>query len=367
MDLRRLLCCCLLIAACGAPDTTEAGLTYLGQFRVPRGATFAGTLIGGLSGISYDPQNNRYFVISDDRSAKNPARFYTVQMSLSDRGIRDLQFTATHPLLNRDGKPFGALDTTMRPPVVPPDSEGIAVDSRRERLFWSSEGERLTDVPGGPVLLDPWIRIAGLDGDFLGEIPLPPGLKMSAGGAGPRKNHGLEGLALTPSGASLWAAMEVPGYNDGEPATEGRGALTRLTKFDADTGAVAGQYAYPLDPVSSGKGGDNGLSDLVALDDDSFLVVERGFGTHAVARVFRAEVGDAEDISARASLNPAPVRTMAKALLADLSTMAGVSPPDNIEGITLGPMLSDGRQSVVMVSDDNFSPRQITQFLVFAM
>jgi hypothetical protein len=29
--------------------------------------------------------------------------------------------------------------------------------------------------------------------------------------------------------------------------------------------------------------------------------------------------------------------------------------------------LADGRQSVVLVSDNNFSPSQITQFLLFAM
>jgi hypothetical protein len=40
---------------------------------------------------------------------------------------------------------------------------------------------------------------------------------------------------------------------------------------------------------------------------------------------------------------------------------------DNVEGITLGPKLSDGRQSVVLVTDDNFSPEQATQFLAFAM
>ena len=40
---------------------------------------------------------------------------------------------------------------------------------------------------------------------------------------------------------------------------------------------------------------------------------------------------------------------------------------DNVEGITLGPKLSDGRQSVVLVTDDNFSPTQITQFYAFAL
>ena len=35
--------------------------------------------------------------------------------------------------------------------------------------------------------------------------------------------------------------------------------------------------------------------------------------------------------------------------------------------ITLGPKLSDGRQSVVLVTDDNFSAQQVTQFYAFAI
>ena len=144
-------------------------------------------------------------------------------------------------------------------------------------------------------------------------------------------------------------------------------ALTRITRFDVDAGAATAQYAYPLDPVSAGPGGDNGLTDLAALDENNFLTLERGFGTHAVSRIFRAGVGDADDVLARPSLTTAPVKPMTKTLLADLSATPGLAPLDNIEGITLGPELPDGRQSVVMVSDDNFSPTQITQFLAFAM
>ena len=55
---------------------------------------------------------------------------------------------------------------------------------------------------------------------------------------------------------------------------------------------------------------------------------------------------------------------MTKTLLVDLPS-AG-DPLDNVEGITLGPKLPDGRQSLLLVSDDNFSPQQITQFVAFA-
>jgi 3-phytase len=39
---------------------------------------------------------------------------------------------------------------------------------------------------------------------------------------------------------------------------------------------------------------------------------------------------------------------------------------DNVEGITLGPRLPDGRRTVVLVSDDNFASREVTQFIALA-
>lgn len=362
-----LVVCALTIASGAAASAAPPGLQYLGQRQVPPAATFDGTVIGGLSGISYDPATELYYLISDDRSAKNPARFYTARIRLSGNGVDGVEFVSTHPWLDRGGAPFPPLDTMTRPAVVPPDPEGIAVDVARHRLYWSSEGERLTDDPAGPVLLDPWVRIADADGRYLGEFTLPADLRMSAGDRGPRRNTALEGLTLSPSGRWLWTAMEGPLFEDGPAPTEQHGALTRVTRLDPETARPAGQYLYPLDPVTSGPGGDNGLADLVALDDSSFLALERGFGDHTAARIYRLEVGDAEDVSGRPGVAGQPVRTMTKTLLADLTTTPGLTPLDNVEGITLGPVLPDGRRSVVVVSDDNFSPTQLTQVLAFAL
>jgi hypothetical protein len=127
------------------------------------------------------------------------------------------------------------------------------------------------------------------------------------------------------------------------------------------------QGAYPVDPVTAGRGGDNGISDLVALSDTSFLVVERGFGTHNVVRIYQATIDGADDVSDRGSLGAQPTRTMTKTLVADLTADVQLGRLDNIEGITLGPRLIDGRQSVVLVSDDNFSAKQITQVVVYAL
>ncbi|WP_102143905.1 esterase-like activity of phytase family protein [Mycobacterium hubeiense] len=356
---RILLACTLLLASCAAADTATAP-QYLGQWRVPAGATLEGTVIGGLSGISYDAGRDLYYIVSDDRSAKNPARFYTVRISLSDSGIDGVEFVSTHPWLDEDGREFAPLNMDAHPSVVPPDAEGIAVDTRRQRLYWSSEGERRD-----AALLDPWVRIADPQGRYIGEFTMPPGFEMSSHERGPRRNSGLEGLTLTPDGRSLFAAMEGPRYEDGAPPDGEHGALTRITKFDVETRNPVAQYAYPLDRVSAGPEGDNGLSDLVALDDETFLAVEGGYGLRAASRLYRVSVGEADDVLTRPTLDGATAMT--KTLLADLSTTQGLSPLDNIEGVTLGPTLPDGRQSVVMVSDDNFSPTQTTQFLAFAL
>ena len=131
------LVCCVMLSACGVADTTPTvpgGPTYLGQVQVERGMTFDATVVGGLSGLSYDPGSRLYYIISDDRSAKNPARFYTARINLSDNGIDRVEFVSTHPWLDADGKPFRPLDADARPPVVPPDPEGIAVGGHQSEV-----------------------------------------------------------------------------------------------------------------------------------------------------------------------------------------------------------------------------------------
>jgi hypothetical protein len=350
--MRRLVVLAAVVLVSGVPVAhADEGLTYLGQTQIPPGALYDGTVVGGLSGISYNPDDQLFYLISDDRSAKNPARFYTARISLSDNGIGAVEFIGT--------RPFAGL-----PGAVPPDPEGIAVDTRRQRIYWSSEGARHLD---DGVLLDPWVRVAGYDGAALGEFALPPQLRMSTQDQGPRDNESLEGLTLTPSGRYVFAAMESPIFADGDMPTEQAGALVRVTRFDAETGSPTAQFAYPVDPVSAGPGADNGVSDLVALDDGSFLTIERGYGTRVEARIYRAVIGDADDVLGRVSLLGPPVRTMTKTLLVDLADVPGLDHVDNVEGITLGPRLPDGRQSVVVVSDDNFSDAQVTQVLLFAL
>jgi hypothetical protein len=90
-------------------------------------------------------------------------------------------------------------------------------------------------------------------------------------------------------------------------------------------------------------------------------------GTGNTIKLYSVAMPGADDVNGLdsiAALLPT-LRPVQKTLLFDLRTL-GI-PLDNVEGMTLGPRLPDGRQSLVMVSDNNFAASQFTQFLLFAV
>jgi 3-phytase len=360
-----------LTGASAAGQVQGVRLDFIGERELPNAMAFQGTTVGGLSAISYDARTGSYYVISDDRSQTGPARFYTARLDFADSSLTGVELTGTHPLLRPDGTTYPPTSTATS--TVAPDPEGIAVDPRDGSLAWTSEGERIVPADGPAVLGDPWIRRATTTGEYTGQLPLPPQLHMNSQSTGPRRNQTLEGVTFTPDGRQLVTAMEDPLYQDGDDPTPAHGALTRLTVHDARTGLPTAQYAYPLEPLFAtppdGSTDTNGVSDLVALGHDRFLVLERASIYSAndwKARIFLVDLHGATDVLGRDALADGPVRPVRKTLVTDLSDIAGLPRVDNVEGITLGPRLPDGRRTVVLVSDDNFASREVTQFIALA-
>ncbi len=115
----------------------------------------------------------------------------------------------------------------------------------------------------------------------------------------------------------------------------------------------------------------NGLVELLPFTDEHMLSMERSFsvgapGTgntiklYSIAFTGTTNVDGLDSIAGLQKLKP-----VQKTLLLDLRTL-GI-PLDNVEGMTLGPELPDGRDSLVLVSDNNFAASQFTQFLLFAL
>ena len=364
----------LALAACApAPvpatqPTTPAQLRFLGEAHLPSGRV-DGMDVGGLSGIDYDATRDRWVVISDDRSRRDPARFFTARISWNDATGLDVKLDAATALRRRDGRPFtpGSIDP-----------ESIRMTPAHDGVLVSSEGLRATRPRRS--LIDPFIREFGLDGQERRRFEMPANFAV-AERAGPRSNSVLEGIAVTPDGKSLWASLEGPMLQDDDVPTLTRGAWLRFTRFDMASGKPVRQIVYELSPLPARgwfgmSGGDYfpdiGVSEIAALDDHRLIVLERSFtfGPGFVSRLFEIDTRGATDVLALQSLEGATFTPATKRLLLDLTKLPVAA--ENVEGLAIGPRVkhvdgSPGGRLVVIVADDNFSPFLQNQFLALEL
>jgi hypothetical protein len=349
-------------AAAVSPQARTPSLQFLGQAIIPTGTTFAGTQVGGLSSITYDPSRNVYYVLSDDPSQFSPARFYTFRIDLDgsfDAG--DLHIGGVTLLQAPGGGPyaFGSLDP-----------EGL-VFTKDGRLVLTSEGFTSR-------LIDPFLRLYDLEGRFLGSLPVPSYFLPTANASsGIRNNLAFEAAGVPPNGRFFFTGTENALFQDGPPATVASGSPARILRYNLQNGRLDRQYVYWTDPIFQApipptQFAVNGLVELLPLNNEFLLTMERSFsvgvpGTGNEIKLYRVALPGADDVNGVTSLagSLGSIRAAQKTLLLDLGTL-GI-PLDNVEGMTFGPDLPDGRRSLIMVSDNNFAASQFTQFLLFAL
>lgn len=355
---------CFLVAAAAvillnlsAQSFAVTQIDFIGRAIFPTGSLFGGTEIGGLSGITYDADRQVYYAISDDRSNKAPARFYSLKISLQSGKLEKEQvvFTAVTTLLDENGKSFPELSL---------DPEGIAFTGNS--VFVSSEGDVDRQI-------NPFIKEFSLDGKLLKTLLIPDlFLPDDKGTKGIRNNLAFESLTLTNDRQYLFTATENALVQDGGVASLESGSPCRILRYDVVSGNVDGEFLYITQPLPAGanpagKLTTNGLVDLLAIDQNRLVSLERGFSleTGTVVKLFEISLEKSDRIEGLESLKSrlSEVYPAQKRLLLDLETLK--IPLDNIEGLTLGPVLGDGSIGLILVSDNNFSPLQETQILGF--
>lgn len=326
------------------------GLEFRGQAVLPKNLQVGGTTVGGLSSMSYDASTGRYRFLSDDKGASSP-RYYEGTIDLADGQLQagDVQLTGVSVLTRADGTSF---------PAGAADPEGMAL-APDGRLFVSSEGA------------DPFVRqFDPTTGKQLADFALPTKFLPGGGGTvGVRSNQALESLAATPSGRWLYTATEDALIQDGPTATGAAGSLSRILRFDLATGQAGAEFLYQTDPIAGTAGFvSGGLVELLALDDTHLLALERSLaivGGYS-AKLYEVDLGGATDVRSMESVaGVAGLATAHKTLLLDLKTLG--LPLWNLEGMTFGPDLADGRRSLILVSDNNFNTLESTQFLAFGL
>lgn len=359
-------------------------IDLLGEVKIPtgtvftqtdeNGATASQTEIGGLSGLVYDSVSGLYYALSDDRSSD--ARFYTLDIDLSEGVLSEdgVEFKDVTFLVDKDGNRFadGALDP-----------EGLAL-TENGTLYVSSEGD-------ANQLIAPFIREIEPNGNFISELSIPEIYQPTADqSSGIRNNLAFENLTITPDKRFLYTATENALFQDGPNADVEQPSLSRILKYDLATGEAIASYVYEIDPVPEApEPADafrtNGLVELLATDNNgTLLALERSFsvGKGNTVKLFEIQTQGALDVLSTDDLfreepleddgevlPPGPFEidpAVTKREILDIERDLGIE-PDNLEALAFGPKLPDGRQSLIIASDNNFNDTQVTQVLAFAV
>jgi len=145
----------------------------------------------------------------------------------------------------------------------------------------------------------------------------------------------------------------------------------RQSPFDLQCQQVV-EFFYQLEDK------DNGVNEILAVNDHQFLVLERdgdGGNSAKFKKLFLADLTGATDISDIASLPrtgaPDGVKAVSKTpfldLLAPAYGLAGPTFPEKIEGIAFGPDRPDGSHLLIVTQDNDFIASQPSQIFAFTV
>ncbi len=218
------------------------------------------------------------------------------------------------------------------------------------------------------------LRVLEIPTKYLIDLPsADPDTELANNLTGRQANRGMEGLAISPDGGKLYGIMQSPLLQDGALDDTGTriGTNNRIVELDLASGAVR-ELLYPLDDRA------NGVSEILAINNHEFLVLERDgeAGNEAkFKRLFKIDISNATDIRALRQLPsteiPQDVISVAKQPFLDFLNpkfgLAGESFPEKLEGLAFGPRLTDGRYLLIVTSDNDFERDQPSRFFAFAI
>ena len=343
---------------------TDQPFTLAASYIVPSSSGLFPTPFNGISGLAALRDGHEMLALTDAREA---SRVYRIGVAWTAAGLA-VKPLETISLQRAAGAPAGL------------DPEGITL-TRDGHMIVSSEGVANVEPRVPPALVE-----YGIDGRFIRQLPLRPRYLPTPKGSvttGVRENAGFEGLAMAPDFSKLFTATELPLAQDGPAAAFAPGTYARLLEYVAkgDSYVPAREFAYEitaLEPLSfTTRFSINGVVEMLVLEDGDLLLMERGFAESIDRsqsmnriRIFRVSLAGASDVSTIDSLVGAKFTPVKKTLVLDVNGVPGLNPRlehlDNFEGMAWGPAETPGGvRPLVIVSDDNENPRQVTAFMLF--
>ena len=321
---------------------------------------------GNYSGIAH-LHDDIYAVVSDKSDS---ALYFNFRIQVNPKTgeleqVENLGFIERTDGTLNDGKPWLGLEKGF-------DHEAI-VKVSDSTLVIASEGYcRLKEYPILPISADA-AKVGYLQNLWESRWP----------SADFYPNYNFESLAFDSVHQYLWTIPESTLRKDGQPATPQNGLVNLLRlmrlnwgkmKEDSNKEEYSEQvsskkdsrymttYAYQMDQPSTHKKADiyvMGVSELCTLPDGQLLVLEREafipkikIGAFCKCKLYLINPLNSEEFSMKEKFS-SDTPFLKKRLLTEWKTGLSLSKRSfaNYEGMCLGPMLEDGSQVVILLSD----------------
>ena len=321
---------------------------------------------GNYSGIAH-LHDDIYAVVSDKSDS---ALYFNFRIQVNPKTgeleqVENLGFTERTDGTLNDGKPWLGLEKGF-------DHEAI-VKVSDSTLVIASEGYcRLKEYPILPISADT-AKVGYQQNLWESRWPTSDFYP----------NYNFESLAFDSVHQYLWTIPESTLRKDGQPATSQNGLTNQLRLMRLDWGKMKEDsnkeeyseqvnskkdsrymttYAYQMDQPSTHKKADiyvMGVSELCALPDGQLLVLEREafipkikIGAFCKCKLYQINPLNSEEFSMKENFS-SDIPFLKKRLLVEWKTGLSLSKRSfaNYEGMCLGPMLEDGSQVVILLSD----------------
>ena len=321
---------------------------------------------GNYSGIAH-LHDDIYAVVSDKSDS---ALYFNFRIQVNPKTgeleqVENLGFTERTDGTLNDGKPWLGLEKGF-------DHEAI-VKVSDSTLVIASEGYcRLKEYPILPISADT-AKVGYQQNLWESRWPTSDFYP----------NYNFESLAFDSVHQYLWMIPESTLRKDGQPATPQNGLANQLRLMRFDWGKMKEDsnkeeyseqvsskkaprymttYAYQMDQPSTHKKADiyvMGVSELCVLPDGQLLVLEREafipkikIGAFCKCKLYQINPLNSEEFSMKEKFS-SDTPFLKKRLLTEWKTGLSLSKRSfaNYEGMCLGPMLEDGSQVVILLSD----------------
>lgn len=340
----------LTLVSCVARKPSKSAtlqLKYLDDYVIPKNLIVQGTEVGGLSGLDYD--GTHFYAVCDIPSSP---RIYKFSMALDHQKIDSIYFDRVIKIPH----------STQKNKTQVWDSEGILYDAKHHHFTLSSEGS----IQGHK---DPFIAELDSMGNLISTYKIPEYFKAT-NPKGLRNNGAFEGLTRSADSMGIWVSTELPMKRDGPTVNLFKTkSPVRFTYYDHKSKRALKQFAYRLDrlrKVPFLPFGMNGVSAILEYKPGLFYVLERAFSAGHGRAGFRIRLYqvDAREATPTLTINSLrgkskkEITPAKKKLLFDFNTIRhklSGKVVDNLEGLSFGPKLANGHQSLLLIADNNFS------------